>query len=228
MDIDKIKKLKGEGEMIRKKWFIIWVIVALMLGGVAGAGVQETMEVQNPNGELSMLTYIVGDKAYSQIYSGLSISDATRFRKDITVLEGMEIFDLELYINSPGGDAFTGLSMADEIYRAQAKGFKITAVASGIVASAAVPVFASADVRCASPGTLFMVHETSMWKWPGRETASDIRSQNKVIELLREKYLNILADHSKLTADEWGEKEKRTTWFNADEALEWGLVDKIE
>jgi ATP-dependent protease ClpP protease subunit len=103
------------------------------------------MEIANPNGELSMMTFVTGGKGYVQIYSGLSVSDATRFRKDIIVLHDMGIVEVEIYINSPGGDAFTGLAVADEIERAKLKGMKITAVASGIVASAAVPVFAACE-----------------------------------------------------------------------------------
>jgi ATP-dependent Clp protease protease subunit len=185
------------------------------------------MEIANPNGELSMMTFVTGGKGYVQIYSGLSVSDATRFRKDIIVLHDMGIVEVEIYINSPGGDAFTGLAVADEIERAKLKGMKITAVASGIVASAAVPVFAACDKRVASPGTIFMVHESALWKWPGRETASDIRSQNDLMALLRERYLGMLADNSVLTAEQWGEMEGKTTWFSSEKAREYGLVDEI-
>lgn len=210
-----------------KKWIVVLCIFCFLFGGASGFAIQETMEIENPNGELSQLTWITGGKGYIQIYSGITVSDATRFRKDIIVLKDMGVTEVEMYINSPGGDAFTGLAMADEIMRARRKGMKVVAVASGIVASAAVPVFAVCNERIASPGTIFMVHEASLWKWPGRETASDIRSQNELMDLLRERYLNRLADNSNLTADEWGELEGKTTWFCAEKALEWGLVDEV-
>lgn len=138
------------------------------------------------------------------------------------------IRDVNLFINSPGGDAFSGLALADQIERARRKGFKITAHASGIIASAAVPVFAVCDVRLAAPGTIFMVHEAALWKWPGRETASDIRSQNELMHLLRDRYIGKLVDNSKLNKIKWEELEKKTTWFSANKALNWGLVDSIE
>ena len=191
--------------------------------------VNRSMEVHNPDGRLSQLTFIAGDKAFVKIFSGISISDVISFWNDFVVLENnTEVREVNLFINSPGGDAFSGLALADQIERAKRKGFKITAHASGIIASAAVPVFAVCDVRLAAQGTIFMVHEAALWKWPGRETASDIRSQNELMQMLSDRYIGKLVDNSKLSKSKWEEMEKKTTWFSAETALEWGLVDNIE
>ena len=193
------------------------------------ARINKSMEVPNQEGHLSQLSFISKDRAFVKIFSGLSISDVTRLWNDLVVLENnTKIRDISLFINSPGGDAFSGLALADQIERAQRKGFHITAYASGIIASAAVPVFAVADKRYAAPGTIFMVHEAALWKWPGRETASDIRSQNELMSLLRERYIGKLTANSKLDKSKWEELEKKTTWFSAEKAMAWGLVDKIE
>jgi len=191
--------------------------------------VNRSMEVANPEGRLSQLSFIANDKAFVKIFSGISISDVINFWNDFVVLENnTEVREVNLFINSPGGDAFSGLALADQIERAKRKGFKITAHASGIIASAAVPVFAVCDVRLAAPGTIFMVHEAALWKWPGRETASDIRSQNELMQMLSDRYIGKLVDNSKLNKSKWEEMEKKTTWFSAETALEWGLVDNIE
>ena len=191
--------------------------------------VNKSMEVPNPEGRLSQLSFISKHKAFVKIFSGLSVADVTRLWNDLVVLENnTKIRDVNLFINSPGGDAFSGLALADQIERARRKGFKITAHASGIIASAAVPVFAVCDVRLAAPGTIFMVHEAALWKWPGRETASDIRSQNELMHLLRDRYIGKLAMNSKLNKDKWEKLENKTTWFSAEKAKAWGLVDSIE
>jgi len=125
--------------------------------------VNKSMEVSNPEGRLSQLSFISGDKAFVKIFSGLSVADVTRLWNDLVVLENnTKVRDVNLFINSPGGDAFSGLALADQIERARRKGFKVTAHASGIIASAAVPVFAVCDVRLAAPGTIFMVHEAAL------------------------------------------------------------------
>jgi len=191
--------------------------------------VNRSMEVHNPEGRLSSLTFVSGDKAFIKIFSGLSIADVTRLWNDFCILEhNTTIRDVNLFINSPGGDAFSGLALADQIERARRKGFKVTAHASGIIASAAVPVFAVCSLRLAAPGTIFMLHEAALWKWPGRESASDIRSQNDLMVLLEDRYISYLIKYTKLPKDEWKEKEKNTTWFSAEKAFDWGLVDAIE
>lgn len=191
--------------------------------------ITKSMVVPNEEGRLSELSFVSKDKAFVKIFSELSVSDVTRLWNDMVVLElNSSIRDINLFINSPGGDAFSGLALADQIERAQRKGFRVTAHASGIVASAAVPVFAVCKVRLAAPGTIFMVHEAQLWKWPGRETASDISSQNELMSLLRDRYIGKLATNSKLDKSKWEQLEHKTTWFSAEKALEYGLVDKIE
>ena len=191
--------------------------------------ITKSMVVPNQEGQLSELSFISKDKAFVKIFSELSVADVTRLWNDIVVLEtNSNIRDINLFINSPGGDAFSGLALADQIERAQRNGFRVTAHASGIVASAAVPIFAVCKVRLAAPGTVFMVHETDLWKWPGQETASDISSQNEMMQLLRDTYIAKLVTNSKLDKDKWEKLESKTTWFSAEKAHEWGLVDKIE
>jgi ATP-dependent protease ClpP protease subunit len=191
--------------------------------------ITKSMEVPNQEGYLSDLSFISKGQAFVKLFSELSVSDVTRLWNDLVVLElNSAIRDVNLFINSPGGDAFSGLALADQIERAQGKGFRITAHASGIIASAAVPVFAVCNVRMAAPGTIFMVHEAELWKWPGLETASDISSQNELMVLLRDRYIGKLTTNSKLTKEKWAQLENKTTWFSAEKAQEWGLVDKIE
>jgi ATP-dependent Clp protease protease subunit len=194
-----------------------------------GDNIHKSMQIRNQEGTLSNLSFICKDEAYVKIFSALTVADVTNMWNDICVLtKTTNIRNLNLFINSPGGDAFSGLALADQIERAKKSGFRVTAHASGIVASAAVPVFAVCNERLAAPGTIFMVHETSIWKWPGRETASDIRSQNRLMNLLRDRYIQKLTQYSALEREEWEELEHKTTWFSAEKAKSWGLVDKIE
>ena len=169
--------------------------------------------------------------AFMSIYSGLSVSDVKRLWQDIMYLAyETDIKTVKLFINSPGGDAFSGLALADLIMRAQNQhGIMFEANASGIIASAAVPPFTVCNDRFAAPGTIFMVHEAALWKWPGRETSSDIRAQNELMILLQDRYLGYLVDRSKLSLTKWQEMEKATTWFSAEKAMnEIGIVDAIK
>ena len=194
-----------------------------------GNNIQKSMQIPNQEGSLSRMSFICKDEAFIKIFSALTVGDVSSLWNDICVLKhNTNIRNVNLFINSPGGDAFSGLALADQIERAKREGFHITAHASGIIASAAVPVFAVCNERLAAPGTIFMVHETSIWKWPGRETASDIRSQNRLMTLIRDRYIEKLAKYTKLNKEEWEKLEYKTTWFSAEKAKTWGLVDRIE
>ena len=46
--------------------------------------------------------------------------------------------------------------------------------------------------------------------------------------LLRDRYLGKLVTRTKLAKEKWEQLENKTTWFSAEKALEWGLVDKID
>jgi ATP-dependent protease ClpP protease subunit len=197
------------------------------------------MEVGNPGLELSQISAISNGKLFVKIYSGLSVADVTRMWNDLIYLENeTDIKDVQLFIDSPGGDAFSGLALADTIKKFRGRGFHFTAHATGIIASAAVPVFAVCDVRLATLSTIFMVHEAALWKWPGRETASDIRTQGKLMDLLQKLYLDIMVENSKLTFKQWVAMEKATAWFGTTTfnngtgdvtgALEIGILDAIE
>jgi ATP-dependent protease ClpP protease subunit len=194
-----------------------------------GESVARSMKVSDPEGRLSELSFVSKDKAFVKIFAELSVADVTRLWNDMVVLKNnYSIRDIDLFISSPGGDAFSGLALADEIERAERNGFRVTAHASGVIASAAVPVFAVCNVRLAAPGTIFMVHQPELWKWPGQEKASDISAQNELMQLLQDRYNMKLAAKSKLDQAKWAELQAKTTWFSAEKAREWGLVDKFE
>ena len=190
-------------------------------------GVVETREMPNEGGILGS-TFIEDGKAYMYIYLTITGYTAKEFWNDITILNMRGIKDVHLYLSSGGGSATAGLALADLIEAAKNKGFNIEAHASGIIASATVPVFAVCSKRYAAEGTIFMVHEASIFKYFSNESKSDIRSQNALMELLTTKYMDKLIKYSNLTLKQWEEYERETTWFDAKKAKEWGLVDEIE
>jgi ATP-dependent protease ClpP protease subunit len=195
----------------------------------------KSMEYRNPGLQLSPISAISGEKLFVKIFSGLSVADVTRFWNDLIYIENeTKIRKVHLFIDSPGGDAFSGLALSDQIEKYQKRGFYFTAHATGIIASAAVPVFAVCDERRATQATIFMVHEAALWKWPGRETASDIRTQGKLMDLLQTLYLTKLVGHSNLDFDEWVQLEAATSWFGTKTAgdvtgaMEIGILDYID
>ena len=188
--------------------------------------VQKTMDVPNKQGQLSTMTFISGNKAYMTIYDAISYQDKY-FWNDIAVLENQtEIKNIDVMVNSYGGSSFVAFALVDMINRAEKDGFKFKAYGTGVIASAAIPIFLSFNERVASPGTLFMVHEGSS-RLSG--TTSQFQAHNVMIELLQDRYFDILILETKVKdRTKWKEWERDTEWFDAETAQERGLIQGIE
>jgi len=190
--------------------------------------ISKGMEMKYMGLQLSQLSAISGDKLFIKIFSGISVADVTRFWNDLIYLTNETgIKEVDMFVDSPGGDAFSGLALADLIEKYQRDGIKFNAIGVGIIASAAVPIFAVCDETRAMEATVFMVHEAALWKWPGRESKSDIISQGNLMNLLQRLYLDKLVDNSNLNLDQWEILEAKTSWFSVYKAAEWGILDYI-
>jgi ATP-dependent protease ClpP protease subunit len=190
--------------------------------------VVRSMEVKNHEGELSHFAFITDGVAHYKLFANISMSDTTNLWQDLVVLKSMGIKELFIYINSGGGSAYDGLGLADVIAYGISEGVEITTVAVGVVASAAVPVFASGQYRVAMPNAQFMVHQAKLGKYLVYESIDDMTTQKKMMEQLESRYIGILVDNSNVTREEWEAKIKVTTYFGSEEAKEWGLVHEIK
>jgi len=190
--------------------------------------VSRTMDIDNPETDLSGITSINGDVALMELFSTITMVETRSFWRDTQVLDKKyNVKKIRIFMNSGGGSAMDGLALADMILEAQRDGFEIEIYATGVCASAAVTVFAACNKRTASAGCMFMVHEAKLFKLYSQETMDDLESQKEMMTLLRTRYLDILAKRSKLSVKEWSDLLATDTWFSAEQALQWGLVDEI-
>lgn len=180
--------------------------------------------------QLSNLSFITPKGAIIKLFAGISVADFVNVFSDLKkIRDYTDITDITFVINSPGGDAFTGLSIASLLLKAQTDwGFNIRAEGYGIIASAAVPILAVCRPRNVVPGTILMVHEAALWKFPGRETQSDIKSQDKLMTILGERYIQFLVDHTTTSKETWEKLIKDTTWMTPETAKDLGLVDEVK
>jgi ATP-dependent protease ClpP protease subunit len=211
------------------------VVVQLEIRGVDTVKVEEvgdkvvrSMEVENEAGAFSGLTFIENGVGYMKMWGTVSAVDANYLWNDLTLLQLRGIKAVELYINTGGGSAFDGLSITDQVERFVKKGGVINAHASGIIASATVPILAVCSKRFSSSGAIFMVHQASIFKYFSSETKSDLASQTSMMNLLETIYMSKLEKYTKLSRKEWTELSKDTTWFGVEDAIKFGLVDEVE
>ena len=131
--------------------------------------------------------------------------------------------DISLYINSPGGSVTAGLAIYDTM---QFLKCDINTYCIGQAASMGAVLLAAGTKgkRFALPNSRVMIHQP----WGGAQgTASDISIQAREILKIRDTLLKILSDASGKTVEEVGKDSDRDFFMSADEAKEYGLVDKV-
>ena len=179
---------------------------------------------------LSAFTIISEDKAMAQIhfYGAISSQVAVSLQNDLFVLENKTaIRNINIYLSSLGGEMFAGFAVIEIIKMAKKSGFTFTIYAMGTVGSMAIPIYAVCEPRIAYHSTVFMVHPSTLGTAKMMLTGADLQSQTDLYNMTQNQYVSVLAEYTNLSKEEWLEKIKTDTWFSADQAKEWGLVDEI-
>ena len=190
--------------------------------------ISRTMVVPYDGLEFQAGGIAIGNTLYFPIWSYISGADTLSLWKNIQIAKNQGIKTLHIYINSGGGSGFDGLGISDVIQAAQKDGMRVIMEANGLIASAAVPIFSVGDYRIASRGTMFMIHQAQLFKFFSSEKQDDLIAQSDMLRLLEDRYKCLIASRSKLSVEELTIKMARTTWFTAEQAKEWGLVDEIK
>ena len=131
--------------------------------------------------------------------------------------------DIHLYINSPGGDVNAGLGIYDCMLYVLPQ---IETICMGQAASMAALLLAAGEKgkRFALPHTRIMIHQP----FGGAQgQATDIQIHAEEILRIRAEMNEILARHTGRDAAEVERNTERDRFMSAQEALEYGIVDRI-
>lgn len=131
--------------------------------------------------------------------------------------------EITIYINSPGGCVAHGLALIDVM---AAISCPIRTVCMGTCASMGALIFASGNERDMLVHSRVMIHDPLLSGGVGG-SALKVDALAKDLMHTREIMAKILAERTGHTIDEVYEKTAQDTYFDAKEALEWGLADKI-
>ena len=142
-------------------------------------------------------------------------------------LDGLKgVNRLHVYINSPGGDLFTGKTIFNQIARFPAAE-KIVHV-EGIAASAASLIAMAGTKIITEEGGTWLVHEVAMWAVAGgRGTAADHRKTADEIEVETKAILGIYEKRTKRPAESLAALMREDRIISAAEAKSFGLTDEI-
>lgn len=131
--------------------------------------------------------------------------------------------DIYLYINSPGGSVTAGMAIYDTMQYIKPD---VVTVAMGLAASMGQFLLTAGTPgkRYITPHTRVLMHQPS---GGAGGTATDIRINADLILRMKEELTQITADRTGKSYEQILADADRDKWFSAQEALEYGFVDKV-
>lgn len=131
--------------------------------------------------------------------------------------------DINLYINSPGGSVTAGMAIYDTMQYIKPQ---VSTICVGLAASmgAILLTGGAKGKRLALPNAEIMIHQPL---GGARGQASDIEIQAKNIIKTKERMNKIIASHTGQDYETVARDTDRDNYMTADEALRYGLIDKI-
>jgi ATP-dependent Clp endopeptidase proteolytic subunit ClpP len=143
----------------------------------------------------------------------------TDFVNSISAVEG----DLDVHINSPGGDVFDGIAIYNSLKQ---RAGSVAVTVDGLAASAA-----SFIAQAASPGRLLMAPHAEMMIHEGFGmaigNAQDMIDMAAQLDRVSGNIAGIYADRTGKSAEYWRELMKAETWMSDEQAVAYGLADGI-
>ena len=131
--------------------------------------------------------------------------------------------DISLYINTPGGSIYAGLAVYDTMNFIKPD---VATICCGIAMSMGSLLLAggAAGKRMALPNSRILIHQPSAG-FDGQ--SSDIEIHAREILKTRGRVDEIYAKHTGRPVDEVHKDMERDRFFKSEEAMEYGLIDKV-
>ena len=164
------------------------------------------------NDRIIMLSEEVNDTTASLIVAQLLYLEAQDPDKDI-----------QFYINSPGGSVTSGLAIYDTMQYIKCD---VSTICIGMAASMGAFLLSSGTKgkRLILPNAEVMIHQPS---GGSRGQATDIQIMAEQILKTKARLNKILAENTGKSIEQVEQDCERDHWLTAEEALEYGLVDKV-
>lgn len=131
--------------------------------------------------------------------------------------------DISLYIDSPGGSVYAGLSIYDTMQFIKPD---VSTICLGMAASMGAFLLAAGakGKRFALPNSRIMIHQPSGGT---NGTAADIEIQAKEILELRSRLNTILSEHTGQSIEKIAVDTERDNFMSSAQAVEYGIIDSV-
>lgn len=134
--------------------------------------------------------------------------------------------DIQLYINSPGGSISAGFAIYDTMQYIKCD---VSTICIGLAASFGAFLLAGGTKgkRIALPNAEIMIHQPAIHGNGVQGQATDIQIVTQHILQSRQRLNRILSENTGKSIEEIAADTERDHYMSAQEALEYGLIDKI-
>ncbi len=134
--------------------------------------------------------------------------------------------DIQIYINSPGGSVDAGLAIYDTM---QFISSPVSTICVGLAASmgATLLLAGSKGKRLALPHSRIMIHQPLISGGGISGQISDIEIEARELTRNKKNFIDIMSKHTNKDAEQIVQDVDRNYWMNAEEALEYGIIDSI-
>ncbi len=136
-------------------------------------------------------------------------------------LDALDVDEIDLRLNSPGGLAEDGVAIYNALRDHPAT---VVVTVDGVAASAASAIAMAGDRIRMARGSTMMIHDVGGGVF-GNEAA--MLKAAEAVSKLSESYADIYAARAGGTAAEWREAMREETWYTAAEAVDAGLADEL-
>jgi ATP-dependent Clp protease protease subunit len=161
------------------------------------------------------------------IFLGTQIDDvsANDVMAQLLTLESMDPDrDISIYINSPGG-SFTALTAIYDTMQFVRPDIQTTCLGQAASAAAVILAAGTPGKRFALANSRILIHQPATEGGYGQ--ASDVEIQAREILRMRKLLETMLAKHSNRTPEQVEADIERDKILTAEEAVEYGLVDRV-
>lgn len=148
---------------------------------------------------------------------------AEKVATQLLILQEMGDEPIKIFINSQGGHVEAGDTIHDMIKFVKPK---VIVIGTGWVASAGITIYLAADKenRYSLPNTRYMIHQPL---GQCRGQATDLHIEALEIARVRERINKIISTATNQPLEKVENDTDRNYWLNCEEAVEYGIVNKV-
>lgn len=196
--------------------------------GFRGSSLVPYVVEQTSRGERSydIFSRLLNDRII-MLCDEVNITTASLVVAQLLYLEGQDPDkDINLYIDSPGGEITSGLAIFDTMNFVKCD---VATTCIGMAASMGAFLLSSGakGKRFALPNSEIMIHQPLIGGGGFQGQATDIRIRSEWLQRTKDKMNRLLAENTGKSLEQVQQDTERDNFMTAQEALAYGLIDKI-